>query len=111
MRPSRRNKGPTVVIVNESSKSSSFNEGEECEEQVRDYLVANKETIDKTTWNNGPSKNLAKMEDIVRVSGTHMESGGRITFYLNTTKNIGHERVILLLHCGLPLESTNFPKD
>jgi hypothetical protein len=60
MRLSRRNQGPTVVIVNESFKLSLFDDGEACEEQVRDYLVANKETIDKTTWNNGRVKKFGK---------------------------------------------------
>ena len=40
-----RNEGFTVVVVDKSSKSSSFDNGEEREEQVEDHLVANEETI------------------------------------------------------------------
>lgn len=36
MCPSRRNEGPTAVLVDESSKSSSCDDGEEHEEQVGD---------------------------------------------------------------------------
>ena len=45
MRLSGRNEGPMVVVVDESSKSSSCDDGEECEEQVEDHYVANKEVI------------------------------------------------------------------
>jgi hypothetical protein len=46
---SGRNKGLTVIVVDEFSKSSSYNDGEESEKQVEDHLVANKETIEIST--------------------------------------------------------------
>lgn len=42
MHPDGRNLGPTVIVEDESSKSSLCNDGEEPKEQVRDHLVANK---------------------------------------------------------------------
>lgn len=42
---SERNNGPTVVVVDKSSKSSLYDDGEECNEQVKDRLVANEEII------------------------------------------------------------------
>ena len=41
MRHNGRNEGPTVVVVNESSKSSSCDDNEE---QVGDHLIANEES-------------------------------------------------------------------
>ena len=46
---SGRNEGLMVVVVNESSKSSSCDDGEELDEQVGDHLVANEEAI-KFLW-------------------------------------------------------------
>lgn len=40
-----RNDGPMVVVMDESFKSFSCHNGEEREEQVEDYLVANKYII------------------------------------------------------------------
>ena len=73
--------------MDESSKSSSCDDGEEHEEQVRDHLVANEETI-KIPWRMMAAlRDSAKMEDILRGSGARPESGGRITFYPNMAKN------------------------
>jgi hypothetical protein len=43
MRPSGRNEGPTEVVVDEYSKSSSCDDGKEHDEQVEDRLM----TIEK----------------------------------------------------------------
>ena len=40
-RPSGKNKGPMVVVVDESSKSSLCDDGDDREKQVEDHLVAN----------------------------------------------------------------------
>jgi hypothetical protein len=45
MYQSGRNKCPTMVVMDKFSKSSSCNNSEKCEEQVRDHLVANEEAI------------------------------------------------------------------
>ena len=39
MRPNGRNEGAIAVVVYESSKSSSCDDGMKCEEQVGDHLV------------------------------------------------------------------------
>ena len=87
MRPSGRNEGPTMVVVNESSKLSLYDDGEECKEQKIDHLVANeqaKKCLQRTT---SKLRDSEMMEDILRGSGVCVESGGRITFYPNTAKN------------------------
>ena len=56
IRPSERNEGPTVVLVDESSKSSYCDDGEEREEQVDDYLVANEEAFEIPVENDGRSE-------------------------------------------------------
>ena len=45
------------------------------------------------------SRDLAKMEDILRRNGIHMESAGRITFFSNATKSklMWHFLMILLI--------------
>ena len=43
--PSGRHEGPTVVVVDVPSKSSSCEDVEEREEQVGDHLIANEEAI------------------------------------------------------------------
>ena len=60
MRPSGRNEGPMVVVVDESSKSSSCDDGEEREEQVGDHLVANEETIEIPAENDGHVERFGK---------------------------------------------------
>jgi hypothetical protein len=76
--PSGRNICHTVVVVDGSSKSSSCNDGEEGKEKVKDHLV---EAIEIHTENDGRVERFGKMEDILRKSGTFLESGGRIKFY------------------------------
>ena len=41
--PNEKNEGPIAVIVDKPSRSSSCDDGEEREEQVRDHLIANEE--------------------------------------------------------------------
>ena len=45
MCPSGRNEGPMLVVVDESSKSSSCDDGEKCKKQMGDHLVSNEEAI------------------------------------------------------------------
>lgn len=54
------------------SKSSSCNEGEEQEEQEEQE---------------GQMRDSAKIKDMLRMSGFHPESGGRIRFYPSMAKN------------------------
>ena len=44
MHSSGRNEGPMVDALDESSKSSSCDDGEKCNEQMGDHLVENEET-------------------------------------------------------------------
>ena len=75
MRPSGRNEGPKVVVVNKSSKSSLCNDGEEREEQMGNHLVANKKkTIKLPTNNDGRIEKFGKGENILRGSGTYLEN-------------------------------------
>lgn len=69
MRPNGRNKGPTMAIVDKSSKLFSCNDGEGCEAQVRDYLVANKDVIVRPTGKDGRIERFGKDESILRGSG------------------------------------------
>ena len=54
--PSGRNEGPMVVGMDESSKSSLYDDGEKRKEQVGDDLVANEEAIEIPTEHNGRIK-------------------------------------------------------
>lgn len=51
MRPSGRNQGPTAVVIDESSKSSSCDDGKEWEEQVGEHLVANEKATETRAEN------------------------------------------------------------
>ena len=62
MRPSGRNEGSMVVVVNESYKSSLCDDGEECEDQVEDHLVANEKTIEIPAENDGRVERFSKDE-------------------------------------------------
>lgn len=48
-----RNEGLTVVVVDESSKSSLIGDIEECEKQVQENFVANKNAIKIPTKKDG----------------------------------------------------------
>lgn len=50
---SGRNEGPIVVVVDEFSKLSSCDDGEEHDKHMGDHLVANEETIEKSAENDG----------------------------------------------------------
>ena len=80
MHPSGRNKGHTV---DECTKSSLCNDGEEGKKQVKYPLVAN-EAIEMHAENDGPVERFGNIEDVLRKSGAFLESGGRIIFYSNT---------------------------
>ena len=81
------NEGPTVVVVDKSSKSSSCNDGKECKDQVGDHLVAMRRQS-KFPWRmTAALRDSAMIEDILRGSGVCPKSGGRITFYPNMMKN------------------------
>jgi hypothetical protein len=56
----RRNKGPTVVVVGKSSESSLCKDDKQCNEQVRDHLVADYEAI------NIPMENDNRVERFVK---------------------------------------------
>lgn len=45
MRQSGRNEGRTAVVVDEHSKSTSCDDGDEREDQVKDHLIANEDAI------------------------------------------------------------------
>lgn len=75
-----------MAIVDKSSKLFSCNDGEGCEAQVRDYLVANKDVIVRPTGKDGRIERFGKDESILRGSGAHLERGGRVTFYPNVAK-------------------------
>lgn len=84
MREIGRNKGSTAIAVNKSSKSSSCDDGEECDEEVEDHLVANENAIQIFSWRMMVVlKDLAMMQDILKGSGVHPKSGGEITFFSN----------------------------
>ena len=53
IRPSGKNEGPTAVVVDEPSKSSSCDHGEEHEEQVGDHLITHEEAIKIPAENDG----------------------------------------------------------
>ena len=77
----RRNKGPTVVVVDKSSKSCLGNDDKQRNEHVRDHLVTNYEAIDIPMENDGHVERFVKYKDILRGSDTRMESDGRFTLY------------------------------
>ena len=54
---SGRNEGPTVVVMDESSKSSSCHDGEE---QIGNHLVANEEAIKIPAKNDGHVEKFGK---------------------------------------------------
>lgn len=60
MRLSEMNEGPTTVVMDESSKSSLCDDGEEYQEQVGDHLVAIKEAIKVPTENDGCIERFSK---------------------------------------------------
>lgn len=62
MHSSGRNEGPMLVIVDKSSRSSSCNDGEECEEPMGAHLVANKKTIKSIAENDCHVEIFAKNE-------------------------------------------------
>ena len=62
MRLSGRNKGALAVVVEESSKSSSYNDGDEPEEQVGNHLVANEEATQIPQRMSTVLRDLAKMK-------------------------------------------------
>lgn len=50
---SGRNEGPTIVVLEKSSKSSSCDDDEECKEQVGYHLVTNEKAIKILADNDG----------------------------------------------------------
>lgn len=62
MHLSGKNEGPTVVIVDESFKSCPCDDGEECDEQVRDHMIANYEASEISMENDGHVKRFVKNE-------------------------------------------------
>ena len=54
---------------------------------MRDHLVENEEEIERPSGMKAASRDSMKMDNIIRGSGAHLESSGRITFLLNTVKN------------------------
>jgi hypothetical protein len=54
-----RNESLTVLVVDKSSKASSWNDGEE---QMGDHLVANEEAIEIPTENDSRVKRFGKSE-------------------------------------------------
>ena len=62
IRLSGRNEGPTTIVIDESSKLSLYNNGDEPEEQVEDHLVANEEAIKIFMENDGHVERFGKDE-------------------------------------------------
>lgn len=60
MPQSGRNESLTMVVVDESSKSFLYDEEEEHDEQVRDHLITNEETIKISVDNDGRVERLGK---------------------------------------------------
>ena len=54
------NECPMAVVMDESSKPSSSDDGEERDEQVGGYLVSNKEAIKIPVKNDGRDKRFSK---------------------------------------------------
>ena len=87
IRANGRNEGPMAVVVDESSKLSLCDDGEEREEQVGDHLIANEEAIEIPTENYGRVEVFKNNGRYPKRSDVHLESYGRITFYSNMAKN------------------------
>jgi hypothetical protein len=68
IRPSARNEGLTTV----------FDDGVEHNEQMRDHLVANEETIKILRRMMAIMRNLVRIDDILRGNGIHLKNGGTI---------------------------------
>ena len=62
MRPSRRNEGPMVVVVDEYFKLCSCDDGEEREEQVGNHFVTSEERIKTPVVNDGRVERFGKDE-------------------------------------------------
>ena len=60
MRSNKRNEGSKAVVVDESFKSSSCDDGEERKEQVGDHLVANEERIETLVENDSHVERFGK---------------------------------------------------
>ena len=60
MHSNKRNEGSKAVVVDESFKSSSCDDGEERKEQVGDHLVANEETIEILVENDSHVERFGK---------------------------------------------------
>lgn len=91
IRISGENEGLTVIVMDESSKSSLCNDSEKRGEQVNDTWLQMKKQSKNSLEMIIALRILAKMEDgefpLLRGSGVRMESSGRITFCHNLTKN------------------------
>ena len=66
MHPSDKYERPTAVVVDKSSKSSLYDNGEERKEQVGYYLIANEKAIKYLQRMTTSLRDSAKMEDILR---------------------------------------------
>lgn len=62
----RRNVGPMVVVVNESSKSSPYDDDEKRDEQVKNHLIANEEEIKIPAENAGRNGDSVRNYDILK---------------------------------------------
>jgi hypothetical protein len=81
MCPSGRNEGTTMVVGVKYPKSSSYNDGDESDDQMRKQS--------KYPWKMTTTlRDLAKMGDILSGSGICPENGRKITFYPNMAKNM-----------------------
>jgi hypothetical protein len=76
MRPSGSNEGPTTVVVDKSSKSSSSDNGEERDKQMGDHLVTNMESSKILQRMTAAIRDLVRMDHILRENDVHPESIG-----------------------------------
>ena len=60
IRPSGINEDLTAVVVDEYSKLSSCDDGEECEEEMGDHFVANEEAIEIPAENDSHIEKFGK---------------------------------------------------
>jgi hypothetical protein len=80
MRPSGSNESLRAVVVDESSKSSSSDDGDEWDEQVGDHLVLNEKAIRISMENDDSNKIFTMNGQYSKKNGVHLERGGRIKF-------------------------------
>lgn len=109
MRPSEKNKGPPMVVVNEYSKSCSCDNGEERkkdEKQVGYHMIANEEAIEILVENDSNVESFGKDEKSLKkryfprewwknhIVPQHREKWANVTFLeddLNFCKALRYE--------------------